>query len=131
MGVPGGKCRLCFQIPVDLILPHPVVFALTLRRVGAGVEEPEVHDRHFSFGVIDEQIVVAHTRHVARRREASGVALVICHLGFLADTALVVVVAEDDGELQAAFGHRLQERIQRLLRALDALADRRAVNLVA
>ena len=57
----GGKRRLRFQIPVQLILPYPVVFALSLRRVGAGVKEPEVYDRRFAVGTVDEQIIVAFT----------------------------------------------------------------------
>ena len=119
----GGKRRLRFQIPVQLILPYPVVFALSLRRVGAGVKEPEVYDRRFAVGTVDEQIIVAYARHVARRREASGVTLVVFHLGFLADAAFVVMVAEDDGKLQAALGYRLQNRVQRFLRAFNALAS--------
>lgn len=127
----GGKGRFRFQIPVELILPHPVVFALSLRGIRPGVEEPEVHGRCFAVGAADEQIIVAHARHIARRREAARVALIVFHLRFLADAALIVMVAEDDGKLQPALGDRLQDRVQRLLRALDAPARRRTVDLVA
>ena len=33
------------------------------------------------------------------------------------------MVAEDDGKLQAALGYRLQNRVQRFLRAFNALAS--------
>ena len=122
---------LGLQVPVELVLPDPVVLALPLRRVGAGVEEPEVHGRRCAVGAVDEQVVVSNARHAAGLSQAAGVAPVIFQLRLLVHAALVVMIAEDDGKRQLPRGDRLQDRVQRLLRAFHAPAGRRAVDLVA
>ena len=112
---------LGLQVPVELVLPDPVVLALPLRRVGAGVEEPEVHGRRCAVGAVDEQVVVSNARHAAGLSQAAGVAPVIFQLRLLVHAALVVMIAEDDGKRQLPRGDRLQDRVQLRLEQRERL----------